>query len=311
MRRPPTPCALTPRSATRIGSVWTCHPAPTAWFTQWWWMLPATSISGAHFTTAGGTSANHVAKWNGSAWSALGSGVEHHRLCAGGVGQRPVCGRLFHHGGRHQHGECGEMERQRVVGPGVGGERRGHMRWRCRAATCMWEAISPRRAASARQVWRNGTAARGRPWGRGWAELSSCLCAGGIGQRPVCGRRFHHGGRQQRDECGEMERQRVVGIGVGGRKERSSCHALAVSGSEPVCGRLLHHGGRQQRDERGEMERQRVVGLGVGGEPRLSMRWRCRAATCMWGAVSPRRAATARVTWRNGTAARGRPWGLG
>ncbi|MBP7951227.1 MAG: hypothetical protein KA004_16370, partial [Verrucomicrobiales bacterium] len=31
--------------------------------------------AGGNFTTAGGTSANRIAKWNGSAWSALGSGV--------------------------------------------------------------------------------------------------------------------------------------------------------------------------------------------------------------------------------------------
>jgi hypothetical protein len=30
---------------------------------------------GGDFTTAGGASANHIAKWNGSAWSALGSGM--------------------------------------------------------------------------------------------------------------------------------------------------------------------------------------------------------------------------------------------
>ena len=32
--------------------------------------------AGGSFTTAGGTAANHIAKWNGSAWSALGSGMD-------------------------------------------------------------------------------------------------------------------------------------------------------------------------------------------------------------------------------------------
>jgi hypothetical protein len=32
-------------------------------------------IAGGWFTAAGGTSANNIARWNGSAWSALGSGV--------------------------------------------------------------------------------------------------------------------------------------------------------------------------------------------------------------------------------------------
>ena len=31
--------------------------------------------AGGYFTTAGGTSANYIAQWNGSSWSALGSGM--------------------------------------------------------------------------------------------------------------------------------------------------------------------------------------------------------------------------------------------
>ena len=31
--------------------------------------------AGGAFPTAGGGAANHVAKWNGSSWSALGSGM--------------------------------------------------------------------------------------------------------------------------------------------------------------------------------------------------------------------------------------------
>jgi hypothetical protein len=46
------------------------------------------------FTTAGGVSANSIAKWNGSSWSALGSGMGFFPipLCAGAAaGRRPVC----------------------------------------------------------------------------------------------------------------------------------------------------------------------------------------------------------------------------
>ena len=31
--------------------------------------------AGGYFTTAGGVAANNIAKWDGSAWSALGSGM--------------------------------------------------------------------------------------------------------------------------------------------------------------------------------------------------------------------------------------------
>ena len=32
--------------------------------------------AGGFFTTAGGVSANYIAKWDGSSWSALGSGID-------------------------------------------------------------------------------------------------------------------------------------------------------------------------------------------------------------------------------------------
>src|SRR5207249_8096283 len=32
--------------------------------------------AGGYFTTAGGTAANYIAKWNGSTWTALGSGID-------------------------------------------------------------------------------------------------------------------------------------------------------------------------------------------------------------------------------------------
>ncbi len=72
------------------------------------------------------------------------------------------------------------------------------MRWRCRAATCMRGAISRRRAAVAanqhRQMEREHLVGAGFGDGRLWP----CVCAGGVGQRRVCGRRFHDGGRQSR-----------------------------------------------------------------------------------------------------------------
>ena len=37
--------------------------------------LPALCMPAAWFTTAGGVTANHIAKWDGSTWSALGSGM--------------------------------------------------------------------------------------------------------------------------------------------------------------------------------------------------------------------------------------------
>ena len=35
----------------------------------------STLYAGGGFTTAGGSAANYIAQWNGSSWSALGSGM--------------------------------------------------------------------------------------------------------------------------------------------------------------------------------------------------------------------------------------------
>jgi trimeric autotransporter adhesin len=35
----------------------------------------STLYAGGDFTTAGGSAANYIAQWNGSSWSALGSGM--------------------------------------------------------------------------------------------------------------------------------------------------------------------------------------------------------------------------------------------
>jgi trimeric autotransporter adhesin len=62
----------------------------------------STLYAGGDFTTAGGIAANYIAQWNGSSWSALGSGMNNDSVCAGGVGQHVVCGRRFHDGGRQR-----------------------------------------------------------------------------------------------------------------------------------------------------------------------------------------------------------------
>src|SRR2546425_1285513 len=50
--------------------------------------------AGGGFETAGGSEGNHIAQMDGSRWGGRGC------VCAGGVGQRTICGRLVHDGGR-------------------------------------------------------------------------------------------------------------------------------------------------------------------------------------------------------------------
>jgi hypothetical protein len=52
--------------------------------------------AGGYFTTAGGSAANHIAKWNGSSWSALGSGMN----IDGSVNALAISGSDLYAGGR-------------------------------------------------------------------------------------------------------------------------------------------------------------------------------------------------------------------
>ena len=86
--------------------------------------------AGGSFTTAGGVPANHIAKWDGSAWSALGSGMDGSRQCAGGERDQSLRWGMLHHGGRGAGQQHRQMGRQRLVGLGLGDERTASMRWR-------------------------------------------------------------------------------------------------------------------------------------------------------------------------------------
>src|SRR5437773_1850491 len=82
-------------------------------------------------------------------------------LCATGVGQQPVRGRLFHHGGRQRGQLHCETERVYLDGARFGREQlcvgAGNigqwMDWRFWTVSCMWAASSLRRAAKLRLTW--------------------------------------------------------------------------------------------------------------------------------------------------------------
>ena len=86
---------------------------------------------GGDFTVIGTVTANYIAKWNGSAWSALGSGMNDAVVCAGGERDQSLRWGRLHHGGRGDGQLHRQMERQRLVGLGLGdGRRATSMRWR-------------------------------------------------------------------------------------------------------------------------------------------------------------------------------------
>ena len=86
-----------------------------------------TLYAGGDFTTAGGTAANYIAQWNGSSWSALGSGMDDALTwrCAA----LAVSGSTLYAGGDFTtaggtHGQLHRaMEREQLVAAGLGDER--------------------------------------------------------------------------------------------------------------------------------------------------------------------------------------------
>ena len=153
--------------------------------------------AGGDFTTAGGVAANHIAKWNGSAWSALGSGMNEHRRTRWRWRRRRSLrrGRL-HHGGRGDGQPHRQMERQRLVGLGLGDEQRRL----CPGGGSGTDLYAGGGFTTAGGVTANHIA----KWnGSAWSALGSGM-NGGVyalavaGTRPLRGGRLHHGGRGER-----------------------------------------------------------------------------------------------------------------
>ncbi len=72
---------------------------------------------GGDFTGIGTVLANRIAKWNGSTWSAFGSGMNDQS-----VRERSLCRGILHQGERDEHELHRQMERQHLVGPQLGDE---------------------------------------------------------------------------------------------------------------------------------------------------------------------------------------------
>ena len=201
------------------------------------------SVCGGRVHHCGRDRGQYIAKWNGSAWSALGSGMDGYvyawRCRARTCMRAAISPRRA--GGGQSH--C-QMERERVVGLGTGsGENPLSMRWRCRATDLYAGGEFHHGGWDCGQITLpNGTGARGRAWERG-IELQR-LCAGGVGHDLIRGRRFHHGGRERRpialpNGTGARGRPWELGWTTPSMRWRYS--------ARPVCGRQVHHGGRRQR----------------------------------------------------------------
>ena len=177
---------------------------------------------------------------------------------------------------------CGQPHRQMgweplvgfALGLGLGDQRLGALRWRCRAATCMWEAYSRTPAALPPITSPNGTEAVGRPWGSG---LDNGCVRWRCQAATVCGRLFQNGGRHRGQLHRQMGRDRswsALGSGVGGSEKSpdgGTVNTLAVSGSNVYVGghflRATNSGGgavRVNHIAKWDGTSWSALGLGVG-----------------------------------------------
>src|SRR5207245_739551 len=136
-----------------------------------------------NFTTAGGSAANRMAKWNGSGWSALGSGLDEQVNELAVSGGDVYAGGWFTTAGGSAANRVGKWNGSSwsAVGSGIGScggwWGRGlpfglaaappsSPRLQSQAATCMRRAISRWRGESRSLTLPDGMGAVGRRWAR-------------------------------------------------------------------------------------------------------------------------------------------------
>jgi len=79
--------------------------------------------AGGQFTAAGGVPAYYIAVWDGSAWSALGSGMNYYvYTLAFRRRAEPLHRRRIHHRRRQSSQQYRPVGRSQLVGVGVGSE---------------------------------------------------------------------------------------------------------------------------------------------------------------------------------------------
>ena len=269
--------------------------------------------AGGGFTSAGGVAANDIAKWDGSAWSALGSGMNGDvvRRPGGGRRRQPLRRGRLHHRRRRGGEQHRQVGRQRLVCPG---QRDGRIRCPCSGGGRRRQPLRRGRFTTAGGVAANHIA----KWnGSAWSALGS-----GIDGYPSPASlpwrwtapatsmpgAIHHRRRRGGEPHRQVGRQRLVRPGQRDRDVRRLCPGGGRR-RQPLRRGQLHYRWRRGGEPHRQMGRQHLVCPGQRDEPT-----RCHAlavdgaGNLYAGGSSPLPAAWRRTTSPSGMAAPGLPW---
>ena len=225
---------------------------------------------GGFFTAVGKVTANRVAKWNGTSWSALGAGV-------GGtnpaVRALAVSGTDLYAGGDFL-----------TAG---GASAKSIAKWNGTSWSPLGSGMAGGTHADVYAIVVNGTDVyaggeftsaggvtvnRVAKWnGSAWSALGSGGDRRNLHRRSractesrhsLCRRRFHDGGPRRRQIHRKLERHLLVGAGDGdGRRGVPPSHGLCPRGERhrSLCGRLVRHSGRCERQQHRQVGRRKLV----------------------------------------------------
>ena len=228
---------------------------------------------GGEFTRVGGVSANNVAKWDGTNWSALGSGVENGgnltRVYALAVsGTDLYVGGIFTTAGGSDANYIAKWNGRRSGTALVSGGNNGvssTVNALAVSGTDLYVGGQFNTAGgdSAKNPWPSGTAAVGPP---GRQRERRCPGPGGERHRPLCGRILHHsraGAGPATSPSGTAATWFPLGSGV-----NDLVMALAVSGNDLYVGggfSTAGGSGGQQHRQVGRQQHWSALDSGVNG----------------------------------------------
>ena len=246
----------------------------------------ASSTPGASFTTAGGVSANRIAKWNGISWQAVGTGMSYDCLCPVRLQRRALCRGLVHHCGRGDREPHRQVERRFLAACRHGDERR--------TSLCP---VRLQRRALRRGAFHHGGRGNREPHcqveRRSWQAVGTGMNDGRLRpvrlqRRALRRRQFTTAGGVSREPHREMERRFLAACRHGdGRRSSTPC-ASTMASSTPGADFTTAGGVTANHIAKWNGVSWQAVGTGMDGT--VSTPCASTTASSTPGAISPPRA---------------------